>query len=598
MAKKNVPIKYTSRDFAAIKQDLVNYAQRYYADSFRDFNEAGFGALMLDTVAYVGDILSFYLDYQVNESFLNTAVEYENIIRLSEQLGYRFQPNPTSYGFASLYILVPAVSVGDGPDTRYMPILRKGTSFSSVNGGPFMLTADVNFASSRHERVAARVNPSTGNTTYYAVKAIAQVMSGQLVQTTFDIGAHQRFLSLRVPGANIAEITEIVDIDGHQYYEVDYLSQDVVYIEVPNRVNNIDTVKSILKPMSVPRRFIARNTTDGMRVQFGHGSESEIKSDPIVDPANVVLQQHARDYTVDKTFDPSRLNQTDKFGIVPANTTLYVTYRQNVASNVNINAGGLNGVVAPIFAFDDEASLNDSSVAEVINSLEVSNELPILGDISFPTSAEIKVRAKDYFATQGRAVTKNDYISTVYNMPEKFGGVKRANIIADSDSFKRNLNLYVVSEGVDGTLTGTNLLIKQNLKTWINKNKIIHDTIDILDGKIVNLGVEYTIIVNPKSNKFDVLSAISTALATGVFAIYPNMGESFDISRIYSAINAVDGVVDTVDVQITLKTGGLYSDVYYDVPANISPDGRLIQLPEDYIWEVKYPFTDIRGSVQ
>ena len=475
MAKKNVPIKYTSRDFASIKQDLVNYAQRYYADSFRDFNEAGFGALMLDTVSYVGDILSFYLDYQVNESFLDTAVEYENIIRLAGQLGYQFQPNPTSYGFASLFLLVPVAPSGQGPDTRYLPILRKGTSFSSINGGPFMLTADVNFSSSRHETIVARVDPSSGTPTYYAIKATAQVMSGQLTQTTFEIGGHQRFLALSVPGANIAEIAEIVDLEGHQYYEVDYLSQDVVYIEVPNRVNNIDTVKSILKPLSVPRRFIARNTTDGMKIQFGHGSESQIKTNPIVDPATVVLQQHARDYTTDETFDPSRLNQTDKFGIVPANTTLYVTYRQNVATNTNLGANGLNGVVNPIFAFDDEASLNNTTVREVIDSLEVSNQAPILGDVTFPTSTEIKKRAKDSFATQNRAVTKQDYISTIYTMPEKFGAVKRANIVPDSDSFKRNLNLYVVSEGVDGTLTGTNLLIKQNLKDWQKQNNSRYD---------------------------------------------------------------------------------------------------------------------------
>ena len=140
MAKKNVPIKYTSRDFESIKQDLVEHAKRYYPNSFRDFNEAGFGALMLDTVAYVGDILSFYLDYQVNESFLNTAVEYENVVRLAQQLGYEPQLNPTTYGVASLYILVPASTTGPGPDANYLPILAKGAVFGAGNGATFSLT--------------------------------------------------------------------------------------------------------------------------------------------------------------------------------------------------------------------------------------------------------------------------------------------------------------------------------------------------------------------------------------------------------------------------------------------------------------------------
>ena len=61
-SKKRYPaIKYTSRDFNSIKSDLVNYAKRYYPNTYKDFSESGFGSLMLDTTAYIGDILSFYL---------------------------------------------------------------------------------------------------------------------------------------------------------------------------------------------------------------------------------------------------------------------------------------------------------------------------------------------------------------------------------------------------------------------------------------------------------------------------------------------------------------------------------------------------------
>jgi hypothetical protein len=598
MAKKNIPIKYTSRDFASIKQDLVNYAQRYYADSFRDFNEAGFGALMLDTVAYVGDILSFYLDYQTNESFLDTAIEYDNVTRLASQLGYKLQLNPTSYGIVSLFVLVPAASSGPGPDSKYFPILRKGSSFSALNGGMFLLTEDVNFASSNHETVVARVDPSSGVPTFYAVKARAKVMSGELIRTTFEVGAHQRFLTLEVPATNVAEITSIVDLEGHRYFEVEHLSQDIIYAEVPNRISNIDTVKSIIKPVSVPRRFVTINTSTGMKIQFGYGSEAEIKKNSIVDPSNVVLKQYARDYTTDRTFDPSRLNQTDKFGVVPSNTTLYVTYRGNGVVNTNVSANSLNTVVQPAFEFNDRASLNSETIRAVIGSLEVNNTDPIVGDVSLPTSREIKKRAKDFFATQSRAVTKTDYVAYIYNMPEKFGTIKRANIIPDSDSFKRNLNLYVVSESSDGSLAASNSLIKQNLKTWLNKNKMVHDTIDILDAKIINLGIDYVLLADDRASKFDLVKGVTSALRTELLAVLPDIGEAFDISTVYSIINSVPGVVDAVDVEIVLKRGTNYSNLYYDIPANLSPDGRLVTFPEDYIWEIKLPFSDIRGSVQ
>ena len=107
MSKKIRPIKYTSRDFDSIKQELVEYAKRYYPDTFRDFNDASFGSLMLDTVAYVGDIMSFYLDYNINETFLDSATEYENIVRLSRQMGYKFKSSPSSFGLAQTPAIYP-----------------------------------------------------------------------------------------------------------------------------------------------------------------------------------------------------------------------------------------------------------------------------------------------------------------------------------------------------------------------------------------------------------------------------------------------------------------------------------------------------------
>jgi len=493
--------------------------------------------------------------------------------------------------------LVPANAASNAPDTTYMPILRKGSSFSAQNGGVFMLSEDVNFAKSNNEIVVARVNPTTGVPTYYAVKALGNVISGEIVQNSFIVGAHKRFRSLDVPGSNIAEVVSVFDTEGHEYFEVDYLSQDVVYREIPNRTANIDSVRSILKPTAVPRRFISQNTTSGMTIQFGYGSENERKNDSVVDPATVVLQQHARDYVTDETFDPSNLNRTDKFGIVPSNTTLFVTSRQNGAANTNVAVGGLSTVANPVIVFNDVTTLSNTKVRDVIASLEVNNDNMIVGDISYPSSTEIKTRALDYFATQNRIVTENDYISYVYAMPEKFGGVKRAAIIKDTDSFKRNLNLYVLSEGLDGTLVATNSSIKQNLKTWLVKNKMIHDTVDILDGNIINVGIDFRVVIDKSANKFDILDTATTKLVS-LFKILPDIGESLTISSVYSTLNNIAGVVDTVDVTIVNKTGGLYSDISYDILGNLSADGRFVEFPEDFIWEIKIPLSDIRGSIQ
>lgn len=596
MSHRKVPIKYTSREFATIKQDLVDYARRYYPETYRDFSEAGFGSLMLDTVAYVGDILSFYLDYQVNESFLSTAIEYDNVLKLTKQLGYKYQGNPTSSGIASFFVLVPANAVGTGPDTNYMPILKKGSQLSSADGNGFILVENVDFANSNNEIIIARVDETTGAPTFFAAKANGVVISGELVQTNIEVGSHTKFRRVEINGANIAEIISVIDSEGHEYFEVDYLSQNVIYKEILNRTSS-DSVKSIMKPFVVPRRFVTEEERGKIFLQFGYGSESEIKSNRVADPANVILNFHGRTHITDDAFDPSNLVQTDKFGVVPSNTTLHITYRQNNTTDVNITSDALIKVITPKFVFENVTSLSDSIMSTVMSSLQVTNDEPILGDVSIPNSTEIKRRAVDNFATQNRIVTKQDYVSYIYAMPVKFGAVKRANIIQDSDSFKRNLNLYVVSENTDGKLAKTGDLIKQNLKTWINKSKMIHDTVDILDGKIINLGINFVVIADRALNKYDVLNAAVNSLVD-YYTNLPDFGESLKITKVYSVLNSVRGVVDTTDVEIIPRVGGLYSDISYDMKQNLSADGRMMEFDENTIWEIKHPFDDIKGSVQ
>ena len=206
-AKKNYPlIKYTSRDFNTIKEDLVDYAKRYYPNTFQDFSEAGFGSLMLDTVSYVGDILSFYLDYSVNETFIDTAIEYDNVLKLGRQMGFKFKGTPISQGQASFYIVVPANAAGNAPDSSYIPTLKKGSSFSSANGVTFTLNEDIAFADPSNEVVVATANTTTGVPTGYAIKASGQVISGELLRETVTVGEYKKFRRIELDGDNVSEI--------------------------------------------------------------------------------------------------------------------------------------------------------------------------------------------------------------------------------------------------------------------------------------------------------------------------------------------------------------------------------------------------------
>jgi len=600
MPKKTlIPIKYTSRDFGSIKNSLVEYARRYYPNTFKDFNEASFGSLMLDTVAYVGDIMSFYLDYQANESFLDTAIEYKNIAKLAKQLGHKYGPTPSSTGEVAFHVLIPANAAGTAPDESYYPILRRGSTMSSQIQTKYILIEDVNFAHPNNEIVVARANSVTGAPTYYAVKAYGKVISGELLNQSIAVGSYRKFRKLELTeGENVSEVIQVTDSDGQEYFEVDYLSQDVVYKEFRNpNTTERTTAPKIIKPVVVPRRFTVDREPGRTFLQFGYGSESDLTSDEIVDPTKVLLNQTGKTYITDTSFDPYNFTTSDKFGVTPTDTTLQIVYRVNIAENSNAPVGSVTIPVDSSFFFTSEFDLDASKVSDVRKSLDIINETPILGDLQYRNTDQLKARAYGTFYSQNRAVTAQDYKTLTYSMDPKFGSIKRCNIVLDQDSFKRNLNLYVIAENFDGTLIQSNNSIKENLKTWLNKYKMLSDTIDILDARVVNLGIDFSVLSEESANKGEILQRCFLALED-YFDNTPEIGEPFHITKLYNVLNNVNGVVDTFKLDVFQKTGDAYSDTYLNIKQNISADGRYVLIPKNVIYEIKYINDDIRGIVK
>jgi hypothetical protein len=598
MSKKDKKIiRYTNREFGTIKEGLVEYAKRYYPGVHKDFSEASFGSLMMDTVAYVGDVLSFYLDYQANESFLDTAIEYNNVVRLGEQVGYKQPLKPNSFGVVSIFVLVPVTSTGAAPDTDYLPVLAKGTRFTSDSGQIFSLLDDIDFANPDNEIVTATTNDSDGTPTAFAVKTFGRVVSGEEKHEIFNVGDFTRFLSIQLADPNITEIISIVDTEGHEYYEVDYLSQDTVFRSVVNKDPTTRRyIPNIIVTTSVPRRFTTFNKNGRLEVKFGYGSQSALKTDNISHPSNVILKQHGRPYENDLTMDPSKLLSTDKFGVAPANTTLTITYRTNTSENVNVATRGLTGISDPVYVFGGNA-VNSSKISFVRDSLEVVNESPITGDVSLPTISELKQRVNDVFASQNRAVTAEDYEALIYRMPSKFGRIKRAKIIRDHDSFKRNLNLYLLSEDSDGNFITSSQVLKNNVKTWLNQYRMMNDTIDILDPRIININIKFNAVVDYSQDKFEALS-IAISEIQQIFLEKMDIGQPIYITKIYDRLNNLEEIVDVTNVEITNKSGARYSDETLNIGQYVSADGRILYAPENAVYELKYPALDIKGTIR
>jgi hypothetical protein len=597
MAKR--PINYTSRDFESIKNDLENYAKRYYPTTFKDFSEASFGSLMLDLVAYVGDQLSFYADFQANESFLDSAIRYDNVVRLSETLGYKNQGVAKSTGQVAIYMLVPVAVNSRAPDLDYFPILQQGTILSGDNGAIFTLTSDVDFSDSNNEITVARTDSNTGNPTFFAVKAFGQVVSGQQYEEQLTVGNYQRFLRLSLGRPNITEVLSVKDSQGNEYYEVENLSQDVVLSQVKNVDDGSrEAVPYSMRVTPVPRRYVVEfNTNNTTSIQFGYGSEDNLTGNVIADPADVVLNVDSKPYVTETTFDPTNLIKTDKFGVVPTNTSLTVIYTANNTNTANAAVGSVTQIITPKLLFKDRTALSEATISTMVSSIEVDNEQPILGDTTPLTAEEVRTRAFGTYAAQNRAVTREDYMNLAYRMPTKFGKIKRANVIRDKNSLKRNLNMYILSEDINGNLTSPNSVLKENLKVWLDNYRMINDTIDILDGKVINIGIRYEIIPDLDINRFDLLEQCNKAINDNFLTIKFGIGESVFISDIYKVLNDVPGVTDTKSVELYNRNGGTYSNYIYDIDANLSNDGRYLRIPSDSAAEIRIPNTDIVGVI-
>jgi hypothetical protein len=598
--KKNIPINYTSRDFESIKSDLIDHAKRYYSDVYRDFSVASFGSLTMDTVAYVGDILSFYLDYQANESFMDTAIEFDNVRRHAKNYGYTYTSNVNAFGTIALFIIVPSNSDGSAPDFSYLPTMQYGAAFESSDGKYYILTEQVDFSDANNDVVAARFDSSSGQTTHFAVRAYGQIVSGDIGVKEIDLTneSFQRFRRVRVGGIDVTGVISITDNEGNKYYEVPNLSQEVVYLETTNRNASNDGVRSILKPFVAARRFVLEQDDTGTYLQFGDGSEDDDQLTGLYDPSKVALKMHGKRNITSSSFDPTHMIKSGKLGISPSGKKLNVILKTNTVNRGSSAAANtITNVRINNIAFKNPTALDLATAQTVRQSLEVSNPDPVVGSNQELTKEELRQRAKAHYYTQNRAVTAIDYESLVYSMPPSLGTIRRCAMINDPSSTSRRLTLYVVSLGQAGELTTAHDTVKGNIKNYLQQYRSVNDIIDIVDAKIINFGIEFVVVSHPSHNSNDVMR-LAIAELQDYFSDQLYIGEPIYISNLYNILSKTTGVIDVKKVNIVNKTGNPYSNHYLDFDDIISRDGTYIKAPKNVVFELKYPNLDIKGVIK
>ena len=649
-APNSKEIRYLNRDFSQLKDSLINFAKTYYPNTYRDFSPAAPGMMFIEQAAYVGDVLSYYTDYAFKESLLTSATERRNIINFARSIGYKVKPSRASTGAVNLFQLCPSATDGNGnyyPDTDYMLLVKETTQFSNNAGAYYILNQAVDFQvsssmSPRLDSVYSR-NPD-GTPEFFLLQKTGSINSGQILSKEVVVNSPTAFYTITLDEPNVLAILDVTDSDNNKWYEVDYLAQELVPISTPNdaeyegSLNQYkDSVPYILKYLKTSRRFVTlvdeNNVTS---LQFGAGTNG-VDDEIVTFDSNLIGIGLNRITTVNVPLDPANFLKNENYGIAPFNTTLTIRYLVGGGLQSNCPSDDIRNVVSADFDNPSEGLLPEQVelLNTVKNSLQVTNPIPCIGGKDSETDEEIKQNAMANFAAQNRTVTQKDYLVRVYSLPAKFGSVAKAQVIADTslevginkilvgtvdqnnvatvvnnsdNNFFRRLaydvtnpfaiNVYLLSYNADKKLVSPNDALITNLITYLKQSRMITDGVNIIDGYVINIGVEFTITVYKGYNKKDVLLNCIQSVKSFFDIDKWNFSQPINLSQLQLEIAKVDGVQSVINLTINNKTAldGNYSSVEYDISA-ATKNGIIYPSVDPSIFEVKYPDSDIKGSV-
>jgi hypothetical protein len=619
-------VQYLNKDFDSLKAQLINFAKTYYPNTYNDFSEASPGMMLIEMASYVGDILSFYTDNQIQENFLQFAKQRKNLLALAYNFGYRPKVTSASSVEVSVYQVVPSIVVNNQyvPDFNYALILEEGTQLQArINGNvSFYINEKVDFSNSGSSPIDISVYSSTlpppnANPQFYLLKKTAKATAGVLTTTTFTFGNPERFPTVTLTDTNVISIVSVVDEDNNQWYEVPYLAQDTIFEATENTATNdpnlyqySDTTPYLLKLKKVPRRFVSRfKTNNSLELQFGPGVSSGADEEIIPNPDNIGL---GLPYGVDKmmtAWDPSNFLYTQTYGLAPSNTTLTVTYLKGGGATSNIPSNTLTNRIGGTNTFAG-SGLDPSLQTTVLNSLAFTNEVAAVGGGDGDTNEEIRQNSLAMYPTQLRTITEDDYIIRTLSLPSKYGLISKAFITQDmgisvnyptdllATQNPNALSLYVLSRNTTGNLTVSNQALKQNLKTFLSEYRMLTDAVNIKDAFIINIGVNFDVIVRPNYNNKLVINNCLNVLQSYFDIDKWQINQPIIISDIYSNLDQVDGVQTVQKVEIVNKAGtnSGYSQYAYDIKG-ATINNILYPSLDPSIFEVKNLTTDIQGRV-
>lgn len=596
---------YVAKDFDSYRSDLLRYARTYFGDKIQDFSEPSLGGLLLDMAATVSDSMAFYLDHQFRELSWSTAVESDNVVRMIREAGIKARGASPATVLVSMFVEVPSKLVAGSyvPDENTLPKVLQNTRLISTNTIVFTTTDDIDFAEKdrlgnlRASYVIGDTDAS-GNPTTFVMKRDVTCVSGDVSFETFNIGSDPiPFFTLSLSNLNVSEILSVKDSDGNEYYEVQNLSQDTVFRVFPNMSSDSEEVPRSIEVIPAARRFV--HTIDPVSkqstLQFGGGNALTTQDDAIPDPETLALPLYGTTVLSRFSIDPGALLQTKTLGVLPRSTTLTITYRYGGGINHNVASRTIRGVGTLNMEFPDGCPA--STASSIRSSFDVRNDAAASGGDSAPTIEDFRAQIPAARSQQDRVVTKEDLISRVYTLPSKLGRVYRAAVRPNPDNPLAS-QLFICSKDLNGFLTVSPDTLKKNLRVYLNEFRLISDAIDILDARVINVRVKFTIFVNPNANKSATLQSVISRLSDALNVSKYQIDQPILMSDLQNVIINTPGVLTLVDLKMENLNGTIQDRQYSNVTLNIKQYTRrgVLYGPPGSIFELRYPQQDIMGT--
>ena len=609
----------------------------------------------------IRDRLSYYTDDSLKESLMLYAEDKQNVIALSNYLGYK--PKVTSPAIVTIAVYQLAPSIGSGednrPDSDYYLRIREGMVVEAAKTNVQFRTTELVDFNDATDREITVYTDSAGEATQYLIKKYVKAISATLKTVTKTFSSPQQFSKINLADKNVIDVFDVRDANGGKWYQVPYLAQEMVYVDYPvseqtdkDLAQFKDSVSNILKVLKTSKRYVTKiNQDNTTTLVFGGGNST---NDEVLIPStkNVGLGLNSSIDKMSSTFDPANFLRTSSYGQAPSNTTLTISYLVGGGVSSNVSKGELTSIKR--IEFDDDVktfSQNESTLYNKMKaSVAVDNETPATGGRGEETIDEIRENALANFGSQGRAVTRKDYQVRALALPPKYGGIAKAycspdgqldnnspgSLLKDTDSIeelmgvvnmvkdqnlsdaetreevkrllkskkgspgeKNNpfaINLYILGYNSDKNLSILNRAVKENLKTYIGEYRMLTDGINIIDGYVINIGLDFEIRVYGGYNKREVLAKCISELKQYFNIDNWTFNMPINISAIEILLASIEGVQSVPKCEVTNKCLGKYSEHSYDIQA--ATKGKMVYPSVDpSVFEVKFPNKDLKGRV-